>query len=419
MDILKVNRVADSKRAKLKTTLSELRARHQAEGRSFPRVDIALLEAYAGECVLREIASGPYAKNIVLKGGTMFRVWDRASSRPTRDVDVQIVGDVDPVEVQRWLVDAITTAEFAERTGIVVERDKLSLRPIKEGLLPDSLRIEGDVSLGKGERRETRIRLCLEVVVGAVPAEAVEMREVDGLLSKDAPFQVMCARAEWMIADKLHSIVSRGADNTRLKDWHDVLHLSRVADVDAERLRVLLSHVFEKEFRGDGMVSTADEALGLTARFATGGNGDAMAAQWVERRWKEFEGRAWRDGDETLGETAEAIGVWLEDIGVLRAASPTSLSFRALRDMAAAATRAQFEDAFRALDAVAGPDVDVERLAARLRQRPDAALLSSMVRAERAGWLKPWMREPTMSIGRALADEEMDAAVNMTMAVGM
>ena len=405
IDLTKIARVAEGKRAKLKSTAAALKACAKQQGRDFGGVfDIALLESYAGECVIREMSKGPFAEQVVLKGGTMMRVWDRSTSRPTRDTDFQLREGAAPKAFEAWLLDTLCSARFAETYGIVAERESLKAQPIKEGVLEGSLRVEGQVWLGV-PGKGARVNLTVEVTTGHLPdPEGIEMREVDPLIAKDAAIRIVCARPEYVIADKLHAIVARGKEGTRLKDWRDILHLAEAADVDARRLKAVLAHVFEHEFRGyNPWPSCVEEAPGFTVGYADRDNGDQLDRYWITRRWPELEGRKWEPGrDPTLAEAAEAIGMLTEDWGLCERRSTTSRTSWALRRMGAAETQAAFADAFRDLEAAADGNLDADRLRARLRADPADCFASAMQRASAGGWLRPWMRGPAMAVGRLL-----------------
>jgi hypothetical protein len=370
-----LKRIADSRQARIRNLLKSWRDTLSAEGRAYDKLAVSVYATWGGECVLRAIAEGPHADKTALKGGTLFRLWDGQLARPTVDLDLQAIDPATPgTELRDWLLGALCSDAFAEATGLVCRRENLEVGVIKDGVLPEAWRIEGDVTLGPPITESTSVRLCVEATWGRAPAEAIERIEAAPLVPKDASFRLLAARPEWMAAEKLHSLVSRGADNSRLKDFYDLaVQLLPRPGFSPEVLSLCLRHVFDVEFKGKhAWPDTADRAVGLTAGFAD----RERAAFWATRRWPELVGRTWTSADPTLGEACESIALRLERMGLL-SPCPTAeaaVAFRALSDGGDRAACAALGALIR-LSPAAGPrlrDRVAAMAAADGRPRPDA-----------------------------------------------
>jgi hypothetical protein len=397
-----LRRMAESRRAHIRSLLSAWRAHLAASGRVHDKLNVSVYATWGGECVLRAIASGPHGGSTVLKGGTMFRVWDGLDARPTTDLDLQAIdASVPGGELRDWLLETLCSPGFTETTGLVCRREDLKVTAIKDGVLPDAWRIDGDVTLGPPLADSAVVRLCVEATWGAPPEAACERIDVTPLLPKDSPFGFLVTRPEWMAAEKLHSLVGRGAANTRIKDFYDlaVLLLPRPG-LDPALLKGCLDHVFAVEFGGrDPWPADADGAVALTAAFADA----AKSAEWEAKWWPGLSGRPWRPGeDATLGQACEAIAVRLESLGLL-APCPTSARASAYRRLVAAAERGDAMAAAAAMGTLFSRPVDGirlrERLAAedRLGGRPVGGYAEALSAAYSA-------------LGRAQGFQEVEAA---------
>jgi hypothetical protein len=419
MEQEKLAKLAESKRTRIRAMMQAWREHLATQGRKYDKLDVSIYAVYGGEAVMRAIASGPYGDTTVLKGGSLFRLWEGPSSRPTMDLDLQAVDPTVPSEqVRDWLMEALLDPEFTASTGIVVKPGDLKVTSIKDGILPGAWRIQGDVTLGPPIADSTRIHLCIETTWGYAPTAAYGKSTVPALLPKEESFSMMTAHREWMLAEKLHSLISRGSDNTRLKDFFDLAtKLLPHPSLDLDRIGVCLQHVFTKEFQDQHkMPATADGAVALTAAYGEK-NGQEMAKQWEKRKWAEFEGRSFDPKrDPTVGEACEAIAYHLERLGFL-APCPTAEASAAHRALVTAA--GQFakgsKDAGTAACSALGTLV-------RLADKLDSARLVARINAENwaLGAGKPVASADFAAAVKILADDGVisEVALNVDGALG-
>jgi hypothetical protein len=336
----------ESKRAKLKNRLTEVREAHEREGRNYARLQYSIYTGYACESFLRAVSRSEYADKAALKGGTMLRVWNGNLARPTLDIDFQVLDDataIDPARMRERLLDMITTADFAEETGVMVDRTKLVISTIKENELPGAYRIEGPVDIGG-----TQAVLCVEVSFGKAPSWLCEWGEVPSLVHRDPPVpEVLMTTRAWMAAEKLHAILWHGPNNTRFKDFYDLAYsLFPDAKLTSVNLRAALEFVVSNK-ASCGWPQTADSAIGLTAAFST----DEKEHIWQHKQWGNFEGRSFdATRDLTLAETCELIAAELEARELL-ARGPVAAAASALKSLEQAQTAPDAVAALFALNA--------------------------------------------------------------------
>ena len=286
---------------------------------------------YVMDCFLRALAASPVGRDFVLKGGNLFRVWDPSGSgafRPTNDIDMQ--SDLAPGDLREMLRPVVETPAFRERTGLLFDLDGMRVSAISKGFL-QATRLEGQVVLGAPDERgrATTLPFCLEATWGPAPEGAVTLSRWRSVLQADPDFELGTSRPEWMIAEKFHSLVSRGVATSRLKDFRDLCVLLPREGVDAAPLRGCADHVFSEFGQERLLPRSADGVPALAPSFADAGREEL----WQRSRWPEWEGRAFDpEIDPTLLETLAAICHGLEARGLL-APTPAGALARALLDL--------------------------------------------------------------------------------------
>lgn len=354
---------AQRNKDKLREALRTRRRVLREHSKVFPSLDANLYENWVGECVLRALAKTEYGDRWALKGGRMWTVWGGLSARPTRDTDIQVDAHVDPDVFKAVILETLRGQDFTDQYGLVVGDIRAEdIHAAPEG----AFRLSGDVYLGTPGDRTTRIYLCMEVSFNEIPHFGVERRAVDPIVPGEKPYSIMCARPEWMLADKVRAALELGRDNTRLKDYRDAKLL---LDWFQEPARGMELDVFRRclEFtcqnRGVCVPPAVESAPGFVY-----GYGSTHGEQWRALRFPEYEGRAFDpERDPDLGELAEAIGMRLEDIGVFARRSATSRCSGLISSlMTEPRSAAEVREAIADVAAQLG-QVDEQRFLARMR----------------------------------------------------
>jgi hypothetical protein len=214
---------------------ASVRARLLAGAKSRGEDFNVVLRRYGIEGVLRRLAASPHSGRFVLKGAMLFVVWAGRIHRPTRDLDLLGSGANDPGAV---------ADVFRQLCAI----------PVEDGLDFSSPRIAAESIVEAGQYRGVRVkfeglleraRISVQVDVGfgdeVVPAP--EVVEFPSLLEIPGP-RVRAYPREAMIAEKLHAMVTLGENNSRMKDFHDIVELSETWPFDGMRLSSALAATF-------------------------------------------------------------------------------------------------------------------------------------------------------------------------------
>jgi len=196
----------------------------RSSGRSFND----LVQLFAMERFLYRLSESPHASKFVLKGALLLRVWDTASYRTTRDIDLlgRVANEIDTVEsivrdiCQQTVEDDGLAFDESSVLGatIVEEADYSGIRVTFRGMLGNT-------------------RLAMQIDVGFGDRVTPEPRDIKFPTFLDMPGPCLKAYPpETTVAEKLEVMLRRGEANSRMKDFHDIWWLARGFSFDGATL---------------------------------------------------------------------------------------------------------------------------------------------------------------------------------------
>jgi len=196
-----------------------------------------ILQYYAMERFLYRLGVSRHAGAFVLKGAMMLRVWDAKAARPTRDIDLLAFGsdDLDQVVLKLAEICAVPVVD----DGIQFDANSFRAERIKEGDDYQGARVRFVGCLG-----ETRIQMQIDLGFGDVVHPEIAWAEFPTLLNDPAP-RIRLYSRETMIAEKLHAMVKLASLNSRMKDFHDIVHLCRQGRFQLEALAQAIMKTFQ------------------------------------------------------------------------------------------------------------------------------------------------------------------------------
>ena len=252
-----------------------------------------LLTRYANERLLHRLASSTHASQFVLKGAALFVIWTGRSHRATRDID--LLGFGQPTEARvRAIFEEVLGRELPD-DGVVFDLPSLVVGPIREDQRYGGVRITLTAKIATA-----RIRLQVDVGFGDAITPDAELVEFPALLEFPAPKLRVYPR-ETVIAEKFEAMVQLGMANSRMKDFFDVVVLSRTFDFDGDWLARAIRATFDRR----GTTLPAGRPVALTSEFA----GDAAK----QAQWKAFlrKSGATTSDAEPLPDVVSAVSAFL------------------------------------------------------------------------------------------------------------
>lgn len=196
------------------------------------------LTRYALERFLYRLSKSVHVEKFVLKGALLLMSWTQKPYRPTRDLDLLGFGDPAPDNLKTMVTEICLSA--VDPDGMVFDTDSVIMEEIRGDLDYGGHRVKMMAYLGKA-----RIPLQIDIAFGDAISPGPEKIEYPTLLDQPAA----CVRAypkETVVAEKLQAAVVLGIRNSRMKDFFDLLWLSRLFPFDGETLVKAIQATFER-----------------------------------------------------------------------------------------------------------------------------------------------------------------------------
>ncbi|WP_418438866.1 nucleotidyl transferase AbiEii/AbiGii toxin family protein [Catenibacterium sp.] len=184
------------------------------------------------ERLLERISISKYHHNFVLKGGFLIAAMVGIDTRATMDMDATIKDwPVNEESIKKMFLDICNTDLH---DNITFEFKKIC--EIREGDKYTGYRVSLSANYPP-----MAVPLKLDITTGdKVTPEAIRFRY--RLLLEDKEISVLAYNLETIMAEKLESIVSRGDQNSRLRDYYDVYILMKLQykNIEPEYLKAAL-----------------------------------------------------------------------------------------------------------------------------------------------------------------------------------
>ncbi len=197
-----------------------------------------LLNRYGMERFLYRLSISPYCEEFILKGASLFLVWQSQNYRVTKDTDFLGYGDPSPERLADVFKE-ICGIECSIDDGISYVPESVKAQVIKEEQEYKGVRI-----ILTGLLKQARIRLQFDVGFGDVITPAPEFIEYPSLLKLPAP-QIRAYPRYTLVAEKTETLVRLGIANSRMKDFYDLWILSKLFDFEGNILSQAIANTFK------------------------------------------------------------------------------------------------------------------------------------------------------------------------------
>ncbi len=201
----------------------------------------------------------------MLKGATLFAVWEEDPHRATRDVDLLGFGEDSAERLSGVFADVCRIP--VPDDGMVFDPVSVAVSDIRNGQAYQGKRVRLAAKLGTA-------RYTVQIDVGFGDALAAWDTEITmpTLLDFPAP-RLRAYPVEAVVAEKLHALAQHGMLNSRMKDIYDVQALAARLAFDGRSLTEAVRLTFERRGRTIGVQLPAP----LTAAFAAD---EVMLQRW-------------------------------------------------------------------------------------------------------------------------------------------
>lgn len=232
-----------------------------------------VMQNFMLERLLERISVSKYQRNFILKGGFLIAAMVGLDTRATMDMDAIIKGLPVNEQTVREMFEEICKIEinddvtFSFRSiGEIRERDEYTgyRVSISANYPPMAVPLKLDITTGD-----------------KITPKEIEYRFK--LLLEDRNISVLAYNLETIMAEKLETVISRGDQNTRPRDYYDIYILTKLqySNIEPNALKAALEATTEK--RGSSEVVKAYRKIMDTVR-----NSEIMQKQWNNYQ-KDFE----------------------------------------------------------------------------------------------------------------------------------
>lgn len=232
-----------------------------------------VMQNFMLERLLERISVSKYQRNFILKGGFLIAAMVGLDTRATMDMDVTIKGLPVNEQTVREMFEEICKIEINDDVTFSFR----SIGEIREGDEYTGYRVSLSANYPP-----MAVPLKLDITTGdKITPKEIEYRFK--LLLEDRSISVLAYNLETILAEKLETVISRGDQNTRPRDYYDIYILAKLqySNIELNALKAALKATTEK--RGSSEVVKAYRKIMNTVR-----NSEIMQKQW-DNYQKDFE----------------------------------------------------------------------------------------------------------------------------------
>ncbi|CCY53064.1 putative uncharacterized protein [Coprococcus sp. CAG:782] len=224
-----------------------------------------VMQNFMLERLLERISVSKYRQNFILKGGFLIAAMVGLDTRATMDMDATIKGwPVNEESIKNMFLDI---CKIDLQDDVTFEFKKIG--EIREGDDYTGYRVSLSANYPP-----MAVPLKLDITTG----DKITPREIEyrfKLLLEDREIPVLAYNLETVMAEKLETVVSRGDQNTRPRDYYDIYILAKMQykNIEPEYLRAALDATSKK--RGSSEILKEYKNIIDIVR-----NSDVMIKQW-------------------------------------------------------------------------------------------------------------------------------------------
>jgi len=223
------------------SVLARLKNKAEQTGRSYQ----LCLQLFCQEEFLRKLQRSQYAENLILKGGLFVYALTDFDSRVTVDVDFLLKSIPNTPERLRPVLDEILAVDTGNE---YISFELTRIEPIAV-----AKKYAGIGATVIARIKNTRTTFTIDFGVGDVIVPKQEKRRMPTQLDDFEPPVISAYSVETTIAEKLDAILSLMEYSSRMKDYYDILYLSRKFDFDGAVLKEAISKTFANRNRNFGV----------------------------------------------------------------------------------------------------------------------------------------------------------------------
>ena len=246
-----------------------------------------VLQNYMLERFLERVSLSQYKYNYIIKGGFLIASMVGLDSRTTMDMDATVKGYPVNKETIQSMIEDIIAVHVA---------DDITFRFQNIGEIRESSEYTGYRVALSANYEKMAVPLKLDITTG----DKITPREIEysyKLMMEERSISILAYNLSTILAEKLETIVTRGDQNTRPRDYYDIYILTKLqaGNIEIKSLNAALSATARK--RGSSDIIKHYHKIINTVKSS-----DTMKHQWNDYR-KRYDYAA----DIVFEETCDAV----------------------------------------------------------------------------------------------------------------
>ncbi len=251
-----------------------------------------VLQNYMLERLLERVAISEYRNHFILKGGFLIAAIVGLDTRATMDMDATIKSLTVNEETVRNMFEHICKVEIDDNVTFAL----CSISEIREGDEYGGYRVSITANYPP-----MAVPLKLDITTG----DKITPKEVEfsvSLLFEDRYISVLAYNVETILAEKLETVISRGDQNTRPRDYYDIYILVKMR-----------WGIIDKSILKDALLATAYKRGSLTIiKEYRNVMNRAKASSVMRKQWKNYQ-KDFSYAEGILFEETCDVVIWIMD----------------------------------------------------------------------------------------------------------
>lgn len=196
------------------------------------------LTRYALERFLYRLSKSRHAEHFVLKGALLLMAWTDQPYRPTKDLDLLGFGEPTNEILERAVAEICQTE--VEPDGLSYDAGSIKITEIRESQKYQGERIKLIAALGNAT-----VSIQIDIAFGDTITPSIETIGYPTLLEMPVA-RVQAYPKETVVAEKIETAVRLDMLNSRMKDFFDLLWLSRLFSFEGVQLVKAICATFKR-----------------------------------------------------------------------------------------------------------------------------------------------------------------------------